>query len=70
MEMEIGNSTISGQARRRMLMATTLRQRAIRISVWLTKIKLGKDDGCLADLRVTDPRHDKKRIEMAKGSLL
>ncbi|KAK3348796.1 beta transducin-like protein HET-E2C [Lasiosphaeria hispida] len=30
----------------------------------------GKDDGCLADLRVTDPRHDKKRIEMAKGGLL
>lgn len=32
--------------------------------------KTGKDDGCLADLRVTDPRHDKKRIEEAKGGLL
>ncbi|KAK4182013.1 hypothetical protein QBC35DRAFT_457734, partial [Podospora australis] len=25
---------------------------------------------CLADLRVTDPRHDKKRIETAKSGLL
>ncbi|KAJ1329819.1 dynein assembly factor with WDR repeat domains 1 [Microdochium nivale] len=25
---------------------------------------------CIADLRVTDPRHDKKRIESMKGSLL
>ncbi|KAK4656838.1 HNWD NOD-like receptor pc14 [Podospora pseudocomata] len=32
--------------------------------------KIGKDDGCLADLRVTDSRHDKKRIEAAKGGLL
>ncbi|RYP38348.1 hypothetical protein DL767_002588 [Monosporascus sp. MG133] len=32
--------------------------------------KIGKDNGCLADLRVTDPRHDKKRIETAKGGLL
>ncbi|KAK3363988.1 beta transducin-like protein HET-E2C [Lasiosphaeria hispida] len=28
------------------------------------------DTRCLADLRVTDPRHDKKRIETAKGGLL
>ncbi|KAK4182006.1 NACHT domain-containing protein, partial [Podospora australis] len=32
--------------------------------------KTGEHDGCLADLRVTDPRHDKKRIETAKGGLL
>ncbi|KAK3349887.1 beta transducin-like protein HET-E2C [Lasiosphaeria hispida] len=32
--------------------------------------KTGKDDGCLADLRVTDPRDDKKRIEDGKGGLL
>jgi hypothetical protein len=32
--------------------------------------KTGKDDGCLADLHVTDPRLDKKRIEKAKGGLL
>ncbi|KAK0710685.1 beta transducin-like protein HET-E4s [Lasiosphaeris hirsuta] len=28
------------------------------------------DTRCLADLRVTDPHHDKKRIETAKGGLL
>ncbi|KAK2035733.1 hypothetical protein LZ31DRAFT_621899 [Colletotrichum somersetense] len=27
-------------------------------------------DRCLADLRITDPRHDKKRIEDTKGGLL
>ncbi|KAL2134279.1 hypothetical protein VTI74DRAFT_536 [Chaetomium olivicolor] len=32
--------------------------------------EIGKDDRCLADLRTTDPRHDKKRIEGAKGGLL
>ncbi|KAK4171574.1 hypothetical protein QBC36DRAFT_249332 [Triangularia setosa] len=32
--------------------------------------KIGKDDGCLADLCVTNSRHDKKRIEAAKGGLL
>ncbi|KAK1766062.1 hypothetical protein QBC33DRAFT_560494 [Phialemonium atrogriseum] len=29
-----------------------------------------KDDRCLADLRLTDPRHDKTRIERIKGGLL
>ncbi|KAK6343558.1 hypothetical protein TWF730_011148 [Orbilia blumenaviensis] len=29
-----------------------------------------KDEQCLKDLRVTDPRDDKKRIESAKGGLL
>lgn len=28
------------------------------------------EDSCLADLRSTDPRHDNKRIEDAKGGLL
>ncbi|KAK4173428.1 hypothetical protein QBC36DRAFT_194689 [Triangularia setosa] len=32
--------------------------------------KIGKDDDCLGDLRVTDSRLDKKRIEAAKGGLL
>ena len=30
----------------------------------------GREDRCLADLRVTDPRHDKTRIELTKGGLL
>jgi hypothetical protein len=29
-----------------------------------------KDDECLKDLRLTDPRHDKTRIEQTKGGLL
>lgn len=29
-----------------------------------------KDEACLQGLRITDPRHDKKRIEQAKGGLL
>ncbi|KFA70758.1 hypothetical protein S40288_09228 [Stachybotrys chartarum IBT 40288] len=32
--------------------------------------EIGKDDRCLADLRSTDPRDDKKRIEDDKGGLL
>ncbi|KAK6531683.1 hypothetical protein TWF694_002859 [Orbilia ellipsospora] len=31
---------------------------------------LEKDSRCLNDLRVTDPRHDKQRIESVKGGLL
>ncbi|KAK4170971.1 hypothetical protein QBC36DRAFT_250422 [Triangularia setosa] len=32
--------------------------------------KIEKDDDCLADLHITDSRHDKKRIEAAKDGLL
>ena len=32
--------------------------------------KTEKDQQCLKDLRITDPRHDKERIEKAKGGLL
>ena len=33
-------------------------------------VRAGPDPSCLADLRTTDPRHDKKRIQDTKGGLL
>jgi DNA replication protein DnaC len=33
-------------------------------------VQAGTDPSCLADLRTTDPRHDKKRIQDTKGGLL
>lgn len=36
----------------------------------IINFNLAHHDRCLADLRTTDPRHDKKRIEDTKGGLL
>ena len=45
-------------------------QDSARVQVGNTNSIYRTEDRCLADLRVTDPRDDKKRIEDTKGGLL
>ncbi|KAK0674630.1 hypothetical protein QBC41DRAFT_264172 [Cercophora samala] len=48
----------------------TALQMTMRLKELVTDQKTDKDNECLKDLRITDPRHDKTRIENTKGGLL
>lgn len=52
-------------------LATTIQSsRAMLFITTGPKTKKTKKAQCLSDLRITDPRHDKIRIESTKGGLL